>query len=204
RASLQYIPLDQYLQLKKVCLAFESVNKGTVGALTTYVSVEGQSPWLEAFASIVSAVTNAIGNTITGYQIISKIFGLAMPSFLGPLSFAVWGLGIFAALVPMSGNINCAPSSGWVSHGYDAGTGYIRAAGWWMSIRELPSYSGGLRVRISMLIDHSFSHGIKTIAPGSGIYVDFLSYAMFDTSNYFTGPLEPYALGVGRFYLKIQ
>ncbi|WP_333639564.1 hypothetical protein, partial [Pyrobaculum aerophilum] len=149
RLSLQYIPLDQYLQLKKICLAFEGVNKGTVGALTTHVSVDGQSPWLEAFASIVSAVTNAIGNTITGYQIISKIFGLAMPTFLGPLGFAVWGLGVFAALVPKSGNTYCEPSSGWVSHGYDAGTGYIRAAGWWMSINELPPYTGGLKVKLS-------------------------------------------------------
>lgn len=204
RASLQYIPLDQYLQLKKVCLAFESVKAGAVGSLTTYVSVEGQSPWLEAFASIVSAVTNAIGNTITGYQIISKIFGLAMPSFLGPLGYVVWGLGIFAALVPMSGNINCAPSSDWLSHGYDAGTGYIKAAGWKIGTNELPSYAGGLKVKISMLIDHSFYHSVKTVAPGRGIYVDFFSYAIFDSSNYFTGPLEPYALGVGRFYLKIQ
>ncbi|MEM1890731.1 MAG: hypothetical protein QXN04_11440, partial [Pyrobaculum sp.] len=145
-----------------------------------------------------------IGNTITGYAVISKIFGLAMPSFLGPLGYVVWGLGIFAMLVPVSGNVNCAPSSDWISHGYDAGTGYIKAAGWKMSINELPPYTGGLKVKLSMLIQHSFYHSIKTIAPGSGIYEDFLSYAMFDTSNYFTGPLEPYALGVGRFYLKIQ
>ncbi|RFA94481.1 hypothetical protein, partial [Pyrobaculum aerophilum] len=118
RVSLQYLPLDQYLKLKKVCLAFESVKKGAVGSLTTHVSVEGQNPWLEAFAAIVAAVTNAIGNTITGYAVISKIFGLSMPSFLGPLGYVVWGLGIFAMLVPVSGNVNCAPSSDWISHGY--------------------------------------------------------------------------------------
>ena len=203
RISLQYYPFDQYLQLKRICLALENVKDWGVSSLSIYTNINGQNAWLEAFAAILSGVINVIGNAITAYQVISAIFGLTAPPVLGPLGYVVWGLGIFAQLAPTSGNYGCAPSANWISSGYDAGTGYITSADWYMSTSQPPQYTGGVRVKLSLLIDHGFVHSLKSVARGSGTYVDFFSYALFDSDAYFPSPIEPYALGVGRFYIKI-
>ncbi|MGC9119582.1 MAG: hypothetical protein ACP5I3_11445 [Thermoproteus sp.] len=204
RISYQYVSVNGNTQLTKVCVALEasSNNDGKISSVSIRVVTEGSNPLLEAFASVASGVLGAINNAVTFYALLGSVFGL--PGVVGAsvMGYVTWGLGIFIQLaVPTSNTYKCNPGN-WMSDGYSAGTGYIKGATWDLGVAPLPPYSGGLKVRISALVESYFASS-NPIGPSDGVYADFFSYVVYNT-NYFPGPLERYGLGITRYYIKIN
>ena len=207
RVAYEYVSMDSATRLKRVCLATElesSAKVGAPGSITIFVDRAGTDPLLEYFASVASGVLSAVSNAVTFFQVLYAVFGISAPAVLGPLGYMTWGLGLFIQLVaPSSDTYACHPT-GWISHGYRAGTGYITSATWRIGIDETPLTTGGMRVRFSIQVQDEYSYSVNPIPPSNGVYVDFFSYAVFDSTSYFAGALERYALGATRYYIKVN
>ena len=207
RVAYEYVSMDSATRLKKVCLAVESRSStklGAPGSITIFIDRAGSSPILEFFASVASGVLSAISNAATFFQVLYAVFGLSAPAILGPVGYVTWGLGLFIQLVAPSSDKYSCHSTGWLSDGYRAGTGYITSAAWEIGINTSPLTTGGMRVRFSIQIQDEYSYLANPIQPSSGSYDDFFSYAVFDRASYFAGALERYAIGTARYYVKVN